>query len=123
MIARVIVVEGPSILELLGWYPALLAVGAVLVGISTVAIRRNRYNAIACVAILSMGFFGFGATAWRMFRSYGLLREGSWADPGQFLHLYGTSWMAAGIVLPACGIGCLFLCLSMILTRTPLSER
>lgn len=111
-------VVGPSILDLLGLYPALLAVAAVLIGISAIAVRKSRYNAAAGTAIMAIGLLGFGATAWRLFRFNGLMREGGGADPGQWMGDFGVSWMAAGVVLPACGIGLLFLCISILLTKT-----
>lgn len=111
------VVVGPSILDLLGFYPALLAVAAVLFGISAVIVRRSRYNAVAGIATIAIGFLGFGVTAWRLFRFNGLMREGGWADPGQWMSKFGVSWMAAGVVLPACGISLFFICLSIFLTK------
>jgi hypothetical protein len=112
------VVVGPSILDLLGLYPALLTVAAVLIGISSIIVRKSRYNAVAGIAIIAIGFLGFGATAWRLFRFNGLMREGGWADPGQWMNSFGVSWMAAGVVLPACGISLFLLCLSILLTKT-----
>jgi|AntRauTorckE6833_2_1112554.scaffolds.fasta_scaffold111065_2 hypothetical protein len=116
---EIIVTEGPSILELLGVYPALLALAAVLIGISSIVVRRSRYHLIAGILIVAVGCFGLGITAWRLFELNGFVPANGWVDPSSWLRSLGTSFMATGVVLPACGVGLILLALAICFTKQP----
>ena len=115
-------IQGPSTLELLGAYPAVLALLAVILGIVSLVVRKPKINLVAGIGLIALSLLGLGATAWRLFRFNGLMRENSWADPSQWLRDFGTSWMAAGVVLPACAIGFLLLAFACVLTDPPLHK-
>ena len=117
MDTQITVIQGPSILDLLGVYPGLLAAAAMVLGVASIAIRRRRLNLAAGLCILAISLLGLGATAWRLFRFNGLMPENGGADPSQWMRDFGASWMAAGVVLPACGIGLLFLAVACFLTK------
>jgi hypothetical protein len=117
MYPETITIQGPSILELLGIYPAVLALLAVILGIASLVVRKSKMNLVAGIGIIALSFLGLGATAWRLFSFNGLVLENSMADPSQWLRDFGISWMAAGVVLPACAIGLFLLALACILTK------
>tara|TARA_B110000037_G_scaffold89821_1_gene106255 strand:+ start:78 stop:446 length:369 start_codon:yes stop_codon:yes gene_type:complete len=110
-------IQSESILSLIGLYPALLAFVAVVIGLSSLIVRRNRFNSFAAIVLSAIGCLGFGATAYRLYSYNSLLLPGGMVDPTQWLSDFGQSWMAAGVVLPACGIGLILLALSVAFTK------
>jgi hypothetical protein len=110
-------IQGPSILEILGAYPAVLALLAVILGIVSLVVRKPKINLVVGIGLIALSLLGLGATSWRLFSFNGLMRENSWADPSQWLRDFGISWMAAGVVLPACAIGLFLLAFACILTN------
>jgi hypothetical protein len=106
-----------TVLEMLGGFPLFLLVGAIAIGIAAVVLRNYRFNIAAACALASIGFFGFGTTAWRLFIYNRSIIHGGGIDPSQTLSDFSIAWMPSGVVLPACGFGFMLLSLSCLLTK------
>ncbi len=113
------IIQGPSLLDMLGIYPALLTLIAIIIGLVAIALRRRNINLAAAHTLIGIGLLGFGTTAWRMHESNSLFRPGGAVDPTAWMNSLGYAWMASGVVLPAVGVGFLLVAGSWLLTKPP----
>ena len=113
---------GPSLFDILGTYPALLALLAIGLGIVALILRKRIVNLAIAHALVAVGVFGFGTTAWRIHETNSLLLPSGSVDPTSWMISLGYSWMASSVVLPAVGIGFLLLAVSWLFTR-PITQR
>jgi hypothetical protein len=111
------------LIEMLGIFPAILLFAALGIGVAAVIARNNRFNIAAFFALVSIGFFGFGTTAWRLFIYNRPIIYGGGVDPAQSLSDFGIAWMPTGLVLPACGVGIFLLSISWLLTKNPIQKK
>lgn len=106
-----------TVLEMLGVFPLFLLVCALAIGVAAVVIRNHRFNIVVACALASIGSFGLGTTAWRLFIYNRSIIYGGGVDPSQTLSDFSIAWMPSGVVLPACGFGFMLLSLSCLLTK------
>jgi hypothetical protein len=102
---------------MLGVFPLFLLTCAIAVGVAALVIRNCRFNIAAGCALISIGFFGLGTTAWRIFIYNRSIIYGGGFDPTQALSDFSVAWMPSGVVLPACGFGFMLLSLSYLFTK------
>jgi hypothetical protein len=105
---------------MLGIYPAVLTLIAIIIGIVALALRRRNVNLATAHALVGIGLLGFGTTAWRMHESNSLFLPGGAVDPTAWMNSLGYSWIASGVVLPAVGVGLLLVAVSWLVTKSPI---
>jgi hypothetical protein len=106
-----------SLLDLLGIYPALLAITALCLGMLALMLRRRIANIAIAHGLAGLAMLGFGNTAWRMHAMNSYFRPGGAADPAQWMISLGNAWMPTGVVLPLVGLSFMLLSLSWVFTK------
>ncbi len=112
-----------SLMELVGGYSACLVLAAILIGLASLIVRRQRFSIFSACAVMGIAFAGLGATFWSLHEMnsfLGILAGG--VDPSSWFGDFGYSCASAGAVLPACGIAMVLVGISFLFQKPSLKH-
>lgn len=105
-----------SLLEIVGGYSACLVLAAILIGLTAVIVRRQRFSIFSACAVVGIAFAGLGASFWNLsaMNRHHLFMNNAVDDPYSWLGNFSLSCASAGAVLPACGIAMVLVGISFL---------
>ena len=107
-----------SLLEVFGVIPIFIALVAVILGMLTLIIRRNRWIQTALILQFSLATFGCGITCFRLY-SVNSIYVDTYPDVPMWLTDFSFSWSSAAVSLIGVSIGSSLCAIAWLFKKMP----
>jgi lysylphosphatidylglycerol synthetase-like protein (DUF2156 family) len=106
------IVQTISLTDYVGAFPIMIAILALIIGVSALIVRRRCWIQAAIIFELALCLWGASITCWRLYRFNSIYYDYDGPvspDPSMWLHQFSLSWTSAAASLFGVSIGLMFI--------------
>ena len=101
-----------SLIDVIGVIPMIVSILAILIGVSSLIIRRRCWIQASVIWEVALGFFGVSITCWRLYSFNSIYSQPDGPvtpDVSMWLHDFSLSWTSAAVSLFSVFVGLLLI--------------